>query len=288
MNNHRHPGFGRLARNLAVFVVIAFCLAGCATSGNPRDPLESVNRAVFSFNDGFDRAVAKPLAEGYRAAMPSFARTAVTNFFSNLEDLWIALNDLLQGKPRKAVDDLARTLINTTIGIFGLFDVASDIGIEKRNEDFGQTLGRWGVASGPYLVLPFLGPSTLRDALGYGLFDTKADLVMRHSDVSERNTAFVLRVINLRANLLDASRIVEEAALDKYTFMRDAYLQRRQNLVYDGNPPKDDRAASEEESQDAVLADRGEAEDGDKQTADSVNADRPLTIVGMPAKSGMQ
>ena len=287
MNNHRHFGFRRLARNVATFVVVAFCLAGCATSGNSRDPLEPVNRAVFSFNDGFDRAIAKPLAEGYRAAMPSFARTAVTNFFSNLEDLWIALNDLLQGKPRKAVDDLARTLINTTVGIFGLFDVASEIGIEKRNEDFGQTLGRWGVASGPYLVLPFLGSSTLRDALGYGLFDSKADLVTRHSDVPVRNTAFVLRVINLRANLLDASRIVEEAALDKYTFMRDAYLQRRQNLVYDGNPPRDDRAAAEEESHDAALAVH-ESEDGGKRGAASVDSDGPMTIVGLPAKPDMR
>lgn len=274
-------------RNVAAFLVVAFCLAGCATSGNPRDPLEPVNRAVFSFNDGFDRAVAKPLAEGYRAAMPSFARTAVTNFFSNLEDLWIAFNDLLQGKPRKAVDDLARTLINTTVGIFGLFDVASEIGIEKRNEDFGQTLGRWGVASGPYLVLPFLGSSTLRDALGYGLFDSKADLVTRHSDVPERNTAFVLRVINLRANLLDASRIVEEAALDKYTFMRDAYLQRRQNLVYDGNPPKDDRAASEDEPHDAALAVH-EREDGGERGAASADSDGPMTIVGLPAKPDMR
>lgn len=287
MNNHRHFGFRRLARNVATFVVVAFCLAGCATSGNSRDPLEPVNRAVFSFNDGFDRAIAKPLAEGYRAAMPSFARTAVTNFFSNLEDLWIALNDLLQGKPRKAVDDLARALINTTVGIFGLFDVASEIGIEKRNEDFGQTLGRWGVASGPYLVLPFLGSSTLRDALGYGLFDSKADLVTRHSDVPVRNTAFVLRVINLRANLLDASRIVEEAALDKYTFVRDAYLQRRQNLVYDGNPPKDDRAATEEESHDAALAVH-ESEDGGKRGAASVDSDGPMTIVGLPAKPDMR
>ena len=275
----RSFGFRRIAKTAATFVIAAVCLGGCATSSNSRDPLESVNRAVFNFNDGFDRAIAKPLAEGYRAAMPSFARTAVTNFFSNLEDLWIGINDLLQGKPRKAVDDFARTLINTTVGILGLFDVASEIGIEKRNEDFGQTLGRWGVASGPYLVLPFLGPSTLRDALGYGFFDAKAELVMRHGDVAERNTAYVLRAINLRANLLDASRIVEEAALDKYTFVRDAYLQRRQNLVYDGNPPKEDRAAAEEEPRVADV----EVEKDDARAAEAKSSDGPLTIVGLPA-----
>ena len=265
-----------------MLLVVACCLSGCATSGNPRDPLESVNRAVFSFNDGFDRAVAKPLAEGYRAAMPSFARTAVTNFFSNLEDLWIALNDLLQGKPRKAFDDLARTLINSTVGILGLIDVASDLGIEKRNEDFGQTLGLWGVPSGPYLVLPFLGSSTMRDALSYGLVDVKGDFVRQHGDVSERNTAFVLRAVNLRANLLDASRIVEEAALDKYTFMRDAYLQRRQSLVYDGNPPKDDRAAVEDDRLADSSSQDGNEADGATPTAG------PLTVVGLPLQSGAQ
>ncbi len=278
--------FRRFVSRGVAFLALACFLAGCATSGNPRDPLESVNRAVFNFNDGFDRAVAKPLAEGYRAAMPSFARTAVTNFFSNLEDLWIALNDLLQGKPRKAADDLARALINTTIGILGLFDVASDLGIEKRNEDFGQTLGRWGVASGPYLVLPFLGSSTLRDALSYGFVDVKGDLVRQHSDVAERNTAFVLRAINLRANLLDASRIVEEAALDKYTFMRDAYLQRRQNLVYDGNPPRDDRASVDEEPE--VAAAGRDAVDDESRRDGTDGKAGPLTVVGLPTQSDVR
>lgn len=218
-------------------------LGGCATSGNPRDPLEPLNRAMFRFNDGFDQAIAKPVAEGYKQVVPSFARTGVTNFFSNLEDLWIAVNDLLQGKPRKGLDGWTRVFLNSTIGIFGLYDIASEVGLDKQNEDFGQTLGSWGVGSGPYIVLPFLGPSTLRDALSYGLVDVHADFVSQYRKIPTRNTLYVTRAISYRANLLDASRVVEEAALDKYTFTRDAYLQRRQSLVYDGNPPRDTSAA---------------------------------------------
>jgi len=273
--------FGR--RGLALVAVLA--LFGCATSGNPRDPLEPVNRAVFSFNDGFDKVIAKPLAEGYRAAVPSFARTGATNFFSNLEDLWIAINDLIQGKPRKALDDWTRTFLNTTLGVFGLFDVASDLGLEKRNEDFGQTLGSWGVGSGPYLVLPFLGSSTLRDALSYALVDGKADLVVQHRDVSERNTLFVLRTINQRANLLDASRIVEEAALDKYTFTRDAYLQRRQSLVYDGNPPREDRASSNmDDDESSLIAEMPPKVGAAASAPDEPPAAIPLAGLPIPAQ----
>jgi len=266
------------------FLVTAAMLAlvGCATTGNPRDPLEPVNRAVFSFNDGFDKVVAKPLAEGYRAVVPSFARTGATNFFSNLEDFWIAINDLIQGKPRMALDDWTRVFLNTTVGVFGLFDIASDLGLEKRNEDFGQTLGRWGVGTGPYLVLPFLGSSTLRDALSRVLVDSKADLVVQHGAVPERNSMFVLRTINLRANLLEASRIVEEAALDKYTFTRDAYLQHRRNLVYDGSPPRDDRASFE-----AVDEDEGAQVADVQSTADSASGAipeprLPTPLAGLP------
>jgi len=275
MNNPIGRDSLRSAGRRVLVVVAMLALAGCATSGNPRDPLEPINRAVFSFNDGFDNIIAKPLAEGYRNVVPSFARTGATNFFANLEDLWIAINDLIQGKPRAALDDWTRFFLNTTLGVFGLFDIASDLGLEKRNEDFGQTLGRWGVGSGPYLVLPFLGSSTLRDALSRGFVDSKADFVIQHRDVPERNSLFVLRTINLRANLLEASRIVEEAALDKYTFTRDAYLQHRQNLVYDGNPPKDDRASSDApEDRDAPVAEAPSA-------VDSVFSGIPET--GLPA-----
>ena len=251
-----------LFRRLSALVLVGFLLGGCASSGNPRDPFEPVNRAVYSFNDGFDRAIAKPVAEGYKAAVPEIARTGVTNFFSNLEDVWILVNNLLQGKVDSALDDMARVLVNSTVGLFGLVDVASDLGISKHNEDFGQTLGRWGVASGPYVVLPFLGSSTVRDALSLGLVDMQGDIVRQLDNVPTRNTLLVTRLINTRANLLDASRIVEEAALDKYSFLRDAYLQRRQSLIYDGNPPREPSAAVE--GQDGVASEETESIDAPK------------------------
>ncbi len=223
-------------------VMATVFLAGCATSGNPRDPLEPLNRAVYGFNDGFDRAIAKPVAEGYRNIVPAIVRTGVSNFFSNLDDIWVALNNLLQGKAQQAADDFGRVVINSSIGLLGIIDVASDAGLEKHNEDFGQTLGTWGVGSGPYLVLPFLGSSTVRDGLSYALVDVKADFVAQTDHVPTRNSLYVTRAISLRAGLLDASRIVEEAALDKYSFTRDAYLQRRRSLVFDGNPPREDSA----------------------------------------------
>lgn len=243
----------KMAWGRAVALVLAgFLLGGCASGGNPRDPFEPVNRAVYSFNDGFDRAIAKPVAEGYRAVVPEIARSGVTNFFSNLEDVWIMLNNLFQGKVDSALDDMARVLVNSTVGLFGVVDVASDLGISKHNEDFGQTLGRWGVGSGPYVVLPFLGSSTVRDALSLGLVDMQGDIVRQLDHVPTRNSLLVTRLINTRANLLDASRIVEEAALDKYSFIRDAYLQRRESLIYDGNPPREPSASIDGE-QDTVA-----------------------------------
>jgi phospholipid-binding lipoprotein MlaA len=236
------PKDGRFLIRIWAIVLTLALLGGCAASSNPRDPLEPFNRAIYSFNDGFDRAIAKPVAEGYRSVIPELVRTGVSNFFSNLGDLWIAANNLLQGKVNDAANDFGRVVINTSIGLFGLIDVASDAGLEKHNEDFGQTLGRWGLASGPYVVLPFLGPSTFRDALSYGLVDTQADFVVQSSHVPTRNTLFFVRGVDTRANLLDASRVLEEAALDKYNFTRDAYLQRRQSLIYDGNPPREKEA----------------------------------------------
>jgi len=241
--------------------VLAMALiGGCATSGNPRDPLEPLNRAVYGFNDGFDRAIAKPVAEGYRSLVPGIVRSGVSNFFSNLDDLWIAVNNLLQGKVDKAADDFGRVVINSTLGLFGIMDLASDFGLEKNDEDFGQTLGRWGVGSGPYLVLPFLGSSTLRDGLSRVLVDVNADFVVQTNHVPTRNTLYVVRAINLRAGLLDASRILDEAALDRYSFTRDAYLQRRQSLVFDGNPPRD---SSVEIDLGPIISDRaGPGSDG--------------------------
>ena len=227
------------ANRLRAALLLTGMLAGCATSGgNPADPLEPLNRAVFGFNDAADRAVIKPVARAYRAVLPGTVRTGVSNFFSNLEDIWISMNDVLQGKFQQGVDDFGRFLFNSTFGIAGIFDFASDLGFPKHNEDFGQTLGSWGVGSGAYLVLPILGPSTIRDGFGL-LLDTQADLVFHIDGVPVHNSLYGTRAIGNRANLLDASSVIEQAALDKYAFVREAWLQRRRNLVYDGNPPRE-------------------------------------------------
>lgn len=226
-------------------VAMAGTLAGCATTGGQTasDPLEPFNRAMFQFNDGLDTVVFKPVGEAYRAVIPSLVRTGVTNFFSNIEDLWIGANNLLQGKVEEGLTDFMRTVVNTFFGLT-VIDVASDGGMPKHNEDFGQTLGRWGFGSGPYLVLPFFGPSTARDGLGLVL-DIKADPVTHLESVRARNSVYALRLVNTRANQLDATRVLEEAALDKYTFVRDSYLQRRRSLVHDGNPPREERSGGD-------------------------------------------
>lgn len=265
---------------LAGFVLAVAFLGGCATSGNPRDPLEPLNRAVYGFNDGFDRAIAKPVAEGYRHVVPAVIRTGVSNFFSNLDDLWVAMNNLLQGKVRHAADDFGRVVINSTLGLLGIIDLASDFGLDKHNEDFGQTLGSWGVGSGPYLVLPFLGSSTLRDGLSSVLIDVNADFVRQTSHVPTRNTLFATRVISLRAGLLDASRILDEAALDKYSFTRDAYLQRRRSLVFDGNPPRDDSA--EIDFDPAVTEQAGPGSGGVPVEPVSVTGQVPAAVAEAP------
>jgi len=215
-------------------------LGGCATTGgNPDDPLESYNRAMFSFNDGLDKAIIKPVASGYKAAMPEVARTGVTNFFSNLGDIWIGINNILQGKVGAGVSDFGRFAINTTAGILGLFDVASNAGLEKHNEDFGQTLGRWGLGSGAYVVLPILGPSDVRDGFSRLLVDWHGDPVWYVANIPTRNELVGVRAIDERANLLDAGQLAEEAALDHYSYVRGAYLQRRRSLIYDGDPPRE-------------------------------------------------
>jgi phospholipid-binding lipoprotein MlaA len=227
-------------KRLCAALLLAGSLAGCATPGNPADPLEKMNRAVFAFNDVADKAVLTPVAKGYRAVIPGFMRTGISNFFSNLEDVWISVNDVLQGKFQQGMEDATRVLFNSTFGIAGLFDFASDNGLPKHSEDFGQTLGVWGITSGPYVVLPLFGPSTFRDGLGL-LVDGRADLLYRGVDenVPLRNSLYATRAVGNRANLLDASSVLEQAALDRYAFVRDAWLQRRRNLIYDGNPPRE-------------------------------------------------
>ncbi len=211
-------------------------LAGTAQAQTAKDPIEGWNRAIFSFNEGLDAAVLKPVATGYQAVVPAPVRSGVTNVFNNLNDGWSAINHLLQGKPVAAAQMTMRMATNTLFGIAGLFDVASDLGIERQSEDFGQTLGRWGLPAGPYLVLPLLGSSSLRDTAALPV-----DLQWRPAALTDDSTARIgisaLQLVDVRAGLLGASRIVDGIALDKYVFIRDAYLSRRRNQVYDGDPP---------------------------------------------------
>lgn len=225
-------------RTTVLAIAAAGLLGGCATSGNPRDPVEGFNRAMFSFNEAIDKVAIKPVAQGYEAVLPSPVRTGVTNFFGNIDDLFIGVNNLLQGKPGAAVNDWGRVLVNSTVGILGLIDVASGIGMEKHAEDFGQTFGRWGVGDGAYVVLPFFGPSTVRDTVGL-VVDVQVDPVGNIDHAPTRNTLRALRIIDTRADLLPADKVIEEAALDKYAYVRDGYLQRRRSLIYDGNPPRE-------------------------------------------------
>jgi phospholipid-binding lipoprotein MlaA len=230
-----------MARSLgAGLALAALMLSGCATGPNvdSRDPLEPFNRGMYQFNDTVDRAVVKPVATVYRDVLPSPLRTGVTNFFANLQDAWSVVNNSLQLKGEAAGDSLVRFGVNTFLGLGGVLDIASEMQIERHTEDFGQTLGHWGVGAGPYLVLPLLGPSTLRDTAALPV-DAQGNLVSGVSDVSTRNSLTALGLLNRRARLLEATSILDQVALDPYTFTRDAFLQRRQNDVYDGYPPDD-------------------------------------------------
>ena len=226
-------------RVAAASLVLAF-LQGCAVGANPTDPLENFNRGVFSFNDSVDRAVLKPVATVYHDITPSPVRTGVTNFFSNIGDVWSLVNNVLQFKPKESVETLMRISFNTILGFGGVLDIATEMRMQKHPEDFGQTLGYWGVGPGPYIVLPLLGPSDLRDTIGTSV-DASADLVNRLDRVSTRNSLATLRVVNARAKLLGAADLVDQAALDKYSFTRDAYLQRRVSMIGRDKPPVEER-----------------------------------------------
>ncbi|MGH8663254.1 MAG: MlaA family lipoprotein, partial [Burkholderiales bacterium] len=220
----------------AIMLVLVGAVSGCAHT-NPRDPLEQFNRGVYSFNDTLDNVVLKPVATGYRTVTPQFVRTGVRNFFSNLDDVTVVINGVLQFKIPQALSDTGRFILNSTVGLLGFIDVATHLGLEKHNEDFGQTLGYWGVGSGPYLVLPFLGPSSFRDGVGRFVDAFYTDVVWYIDHIRTRNILVGTRVVSNREALLDSEKILEAAALDRYSFIRDAYLQRRRNLVYDGSPP---------------------------------------------------
>ncbi|PKO25043.1 MAG: ABC transporter [Betaproteobacteria bacterium HGW-Betaproteobacteria-8] len=224
------------SKYLLATVLLALMLSGCASTAN-NDPLEGINRGIYKFNDVADKAVIKPVAGAYKAVLPSPVRSGVNNFFGNLSTFVSVINDLLQFKFDKAAEGAGRFVINSTFGIAGLVDVASMDGIEKRKEDFGQTLGYWGVGSGPYIVLPFLGPSNIRDTAGLVVDSVAFDPIGYIDDPATRNSAIALKFLDRRSQLLPGSDLLDEAALDPYAFMRDAYYQRRQSQIYDGNPP---------------------------------------------------
>jgi phospholipid-binding lipoprotein MlaA len=211
----------RLSTRLVFLFLVVSMLGGCATARDPRDPFEPFNRAVYDFNEGFDKVVFKPVAEVYRAVLPTILRQGVSNFFSNLNDVLVALNNLLQGKFHAALNDFSRIVINTSIGLLGIFDVATEAGIQKNDEDFGQTLGWWGIGDGPFIMLPIFGPSTGRDVVGR-IGDYFTDPVTYVDPSRARNQLWGTRAVNRRAELLDASTILQTAALDPYEFVREA------------------------------------------------------------------
>jgi phospholipid-binding lipoprotein MlaA len=221
-----------------LFLTASLLLTGCATgpNANPRDPFEPFNRVMFSFNDGVDTVVAKPAAQVYKAVTPTFVRKSVDNFFGNLGDLWSTVNSLLQFKGAHAAENFMRFSVNSVLGIGGLFDIATEAGLERHIEDFGQTLGHWGVPPGPYLVLPLLGPSTVRDTAAKPV-DIKGNLVNYVDQEGARYAANALSLVETRARLLDAEKLLDDVVIDKYSFTRDFYLQRRRNAVFDGAPP---------------------------------------------------
>lgn len=225
-------------RTLAVALWLAAVQFNAVAAPGLNDPWEPMNRRIYAFNDVVDTAVVRPAAQVYTNVVPSFARTGVHNFLGNLSDVWSMANSALQLKGQATAETFMRVSVNTVFGLAGLLDVASEMGLEKRKEDFGQTLGYWGVPPGPYVVLPILGPSTVRDGLSLPL-DFKGDPGQNASDVATRNTLTVLRVTDLRSSLLKTVDAVKEASLDPYSFVRDAYLQKRENDIYDGNPPSD-------------------------------------------------
>ena len=241
-------------------LIASLMSGGCATIDGPtepHDPFESYNRAMYQFNESFDKAVAKPVAEVYRDVVPIPVNKGITNFFSNLDDVIVLINDIFQLKFQQAAQDTARIFFNTTIGLLGFFDVSSHMDLPKHREDFGQTLGYWGVPAGPYFVLPFLGPSTIRDSTGLGTDYVYFNPIFNRWDDAMQWTLFGLELVDTRSDLLDMKSLLDMAALDPYIFTREAYLQRRQSLVYDGNPPMEEFDFEEEEAPSPEIHESG-------------------------------
>jgi phospholipid-binding lipoprotein MlaA len=231
-----------MKRALACLVAVLPLLAVAADDEpparkpNPADPFEGFNRGVFAFNESIDKAVLVPVAKGYQKVVPQPIRTAVGNFFGNFGDAWSAVNHFLQDKPASGLDMTLRVATNTVFGIGGLLDIATEAGLERREEDFGQTLGKWGFGAGPYLVIPLLGPSSVRDASALPL-DRGASPALAFKEDVDRFGIVTLNFVDTRARYLSAGRLIDEVALDRYSFLRDAYLTRRRSQVYDGEPP---------------------------------------------------
>ena len=280
--------------------------SGCATvegPANPDDPLESFNRAMFEFNDTVDRYAFKPAARGYNFVMPDFASKGVSNFFNNLDDIVVFFNQLLQFKFREAAITSARFVFNSTFGVLGFFDVASHMNLPKRNEDFGQTLAVWGVPSGPYVVLPFIGPRTIRDS-GALLVDwTYFDPVFNRQTLNQTLVTLGIKYVDVRAGLLKASNILDETVPDRYAFVRDAWLLRREFLIYDGNPPQQEDDFNEDElfededlfrddlKEDELPEDVPETESSQAPAANRPNDDKVVDekiLKESPMKSNME
>jgi len=228
--------------SIIVTILLSMSILGCATTSendiNSNDPLEAFNRASYRFNSTLDKAVIRPVGKGYDTVFPKPVKTGVSNFFANLDEIPTIFNDVLQGKFSDAVNDTGRLLINTSLGLGGFIDVATDLGLEQHDEDFGQTLAVWGIETGPYLVIPFLGPSTLRDTLARPV-DRHYSPKRNVDHIRTRNTIYALELIDLRYRLLVLDSQLEDA-LDEYSFVRDAFLMRREYKVYDGDPPEND------------------------------------------------
>ncbi|WP_353236656.1 VacJ family lipoprotein [Limnohabitans sp.] len=229
-----------VARRLSLLLGVGMLLLlqACATvkSADARDPWEPMNRSIYQFNDAIDTVALKPAAQLYVKVLPNMVRTGVSNFMGNLGDVWSMVNSALQLKGQATVETFMRINVNTFMGLGGILDVATEMGIEKRREDFGQTLGYWGVQPGPYVVLPLFGPSTLRDALAFPV-DMQGNVTNSLADDATRNALLVTRLVDMRAGLLKTVDAIKASSLDPYSFVRDGYLQKRRNDIHDGNPP---------------------------------------------------
>jgi phospholipid-binding lipoprotein MlaA len=226
----------RLGKILTIGFVLLLQACASVKNADVRDPWEPMNRSVYNFNEVLDNVAIKPAAKAYTVVLPSPVRTGIHNFVGNLGDVWTLTNTALQLKLQATAETFMRITVNTVFGLGGVMDVATEMRLEKRKEDFGQTLGYWGVKPGPYVVLPVLGPSTLRDALATPL-DMQGDVTQQFNDQATRNVLTTTRVLDVRSGLLESLDVIKAAALDPYSFVRDAYLQKRENDVHDGNPP---------------------------------------------------